>query len=52
MFEIDDEYFHQFEIHVVGGAYHQELWVPAEELEIFNQHIIGIIQVIHTFSEE
>ena len=52
MFEIDDAYFHQFEIHVVGGAYHQELWVPAEELEIFNQHIIGTIQVIRTFSED
>ena len=52
MFEIDDEYFYQFEVHVVGGEYHQELWVPAEELEIFNQHIIGTIQVIRTFSEE
>lgn len=30
-FEIDDEYFLQFEVHVVGGEYHQELWVLAEE---------------------
>jgi len=51
-FEIDDEYFQQFEVHIVDGDYHQELWVPAEELETFNQHIIETIQVIQTFSEK
>ena len=51
-FEIDDQYYEQFEIHTVGDSYHQELWVPAEELEIFNQHIIGKIQVIHEYSED
>lgn len=51
-FEIDDAYFNQFEIHIVGSAYHQELWVPAEELDIFNQHIIGYIQVIREFAEK
>lgn len=49
-FEIDDEYFYQFEIHTVGGNYHQELWVLAEELDDFNEHIIGKIQVISEFS--
>ena len=48
-FEIDDAYSHQFEIHTVGASYHQELWVPAEELETFNQHILGQIQVISEF---
>ena len=51
-FEIDDEYYNQFEIHTVGASYHQELWVPAEELETFNQHIIGKIQLIREFPEE
>lgn len=51
-FEIDDEYFLQFEVHVVGREYHQELWVLAEELDVFNQHIIGKIQVIKEFSAE
>ena len=32
-FEIDDNYAAQFPIQVVGGRSHQELWVPAEELE-------------------
>lgn len=52
MFEIDDEYAGQFAVHVVGGSYHQELWVPAEELDEFNRHIIGKIRVIGKFSEE
>ena len=51
-FEIDDQYCEQFEIHTVGASYHQELWVPAGELEAFNQHIIGKILVIYECSEE
>lgn len=50
-FEIDDNYFKQFEVHIVGANYHQELWILAEELEVFNQHIIGKIQVVSSFSE-
>lgn len=50
-FEIDDAYAGQFEIHVVGSEYHQELWIPAQELDIFNQHIIGYIEVIREFKE-
>ncbi len=49
-FEVEDTYLEQFEIHTVGAGYHQELWVPAEELETFNRHIIGKIQVIGAFS--
>ncbi|MBE6932716.1 MAG: hypothetical protein E7464_05000 [Ruminococcaceae bacterium] len=45
-FEIDDGYVSQFLVHTVGASYHQELWIPAEELEKFNAHIIGTIQII------
>lgn len=50
-FEIDDEYGSRFEIHIVGKSYHQELWIPADELDEFNQHIIGKIMVIEEFSD-
>lgn len=50
-FEVEDAYCAQFEVHCVGSGTHQELWVPAEELENFNRHILGQIQVIHTFSK-
>ena len=48
-FQIDSKYFEEFEIHTVGNKYHQELWVPAQELENFNQHIIGKIEIISEF---
>lgn len=45
-FEIDDTYIAQFPVQTVGASYHQELWIPAEELENFNRHIIGRIMII------
>lgn len=48
-FEVDDEYCARFEVQTVGRSYHQELWIPAEELATFNQHIIGTIEVIREF---
>lgn len=45
-FEVDDEYIAQFDVQVVGrGDVHQELWVPAEELDEFNAHLISEITV-------
>lgn len=48
-FEVEDAYAQAFEIHTVGGKIHQELWVPAEELEEFNQHIIKKITEIAAY---
>ena len=45
-FEIDDAYISEFPVQTVGASYHQELWIPAEELARFNQHIIGKIQIL------
>lgn len=45
-FEIDDEYISRFEIQTVGARYHQEFWIPAEELNEFNSHIVGKIKII------
>lgn len=51
-FEIDDEYAKRFSVQVVGGRQHEELWVPAEELENFNRHIVGQIKVIASYYGE
>lgn len=48
-FEVDDSYVSKFKVELVGGSRHQEMWVPAEELNEFNSHIIGQIQVSKTF---
>jgi hypothetical protein len=49
-FEVDDEDIRRFAIQTVGSSIHQELWIPAEELEEFNQHIVGFIRVTESFS--
>ena len=48
-FEIDDAFISKYQIQTVGASYHQEYWIPAEELEAFNQHIVGKIRVLKTF---
>lgn len=44
-FEIPTEYFQSFEVQNVGGHQHNELWVPAEQLEEFNAKIQEPIKV-------
>lgn len=51
-FEVDDEYAARFPIQVVGGRSHEELWVPAEELSEFNEHIQGRIEVVASYYGE
>lgn len=48
-FEVDADYAAKFERNIVGGREHEELWVPAEELDEFNTHIVGPIEVIAEF---
>ena len=45
-FDLLKEHFLKYNVQEVGGVIHQELWVPAEELEDFNKHIVGNIRVI------
>jgi hypothetical protein len=42
---IDDVFLSRYETKTVGGRGHQELWVPAEELEEFNRQILGVIRI-------
>ncbi len=48
-FEVDADFLRPYSEQVVGGAMHRELWVRAEELEEFNQHISGLIEVTQSF---
>jgi hypothetical protein len=49
-FEVDSGFMQRYQVQTVGGSQHTEWWVPAEELEEFNDHIVGTIDVIHTFT--
>lgn len=48
-FAVRTDYVKKFEIQNVGGEIHNELWVPAEELEEFNDNIDGLIEVTKEF---
>ncbi len=38
-----------YPVQQAGGRTILELWVPAEQLDEFNAHIVGEIQVVHEF---
>lgn len=48
-FEVDDDYISKFPIQTVGTRVHQELWVPAVELEEFNRQITDRIEVVASY---
>jgi hypothetical protein len=48
-FDLAEEYLKKYEVQNVGGFIHNELWVPSEDLEEFNQHIIGGICLIKKY---
>ncbi|WP_223608344.1 ADP-ribosylation/crystallin J1 [Chryseobacterium sp. OSA05B] len=48
-FEVPEEIMNQYTTQNVGARNHNELWVPAEEVENFNDEIVGDIEVIRVF---
>lgn len=51
-FAVDSAFLERYEIQHVGSGMHNELWVPAEELSLFNEHISGKIEVVKAFLGE
>ena len=48
-FQVRADYLRAYPIQTVGSSAHQEYWIPAEELDTFNQNIIGNIEVARKF---
>ena len=48
-FKVEDPYIGKFKKHKVGGSQYQELWIPTEEVEEFNHHIVGHIKVLEGY---
>ena len=51
-FDVLTQYLTKFKVENVGGVIHNELWVPAEELEEFNHNIVGLIEITKRFFAE
>ncbi len=48
-FAVLASYLDRFERQIVGGRHHEEYWIPAEELDAFNDAIVGSIELLRTF---
>ena len=48
-FQVRQDFIGRYEPHTVGSREHAEYWIPAEELDRFNDAIVGSIDVIHEF---
>ena len=48
-FHVRRDYLAQHEVHEAGGKAHSEYWIPAEEMDAFNEAIVGEIEVISEF---
>jgi hypothetical protein len=45
-FDVDDDFIARYQVHEAGGRELLEYWILAEQLEEFNDHILGLIEVI------
>ena len=49
-FLVDDAFIRQFPVQYADEPDSRALWIPAEDLEILNQHLIGKIRIIDRFT--
>ncbi len=50
-FAVESDYLCRYKVETVGARTHQEYWIPATELEDFNRHISGPIELLRTFEQ-
>ena len=50
-FQVFAKYLQRYDVQTVGSSEHQEYWIPAEDLDQFNQHIVGLIEVTAKFHQ-
>lgn len=48
-FLVDDAYIRQFPVQHVEDRNRRALWIPADEMDILNQHLIGGIRVLASY---
>jgi hypothetical protein len=51
-FRVAKWFLDHYEVHRAGGRTILEYWIPAEDLDELNAHIVGDIEVVATFGDE
>ena len=49
-FQVKRSFIDRFEVKEAGGRSHLEYWIPADDLEAFNEAIVGLIEVVSSFA--
>src|SRR5271154_4578540 len=49
-FAVLRSFLDRYQVQTAGGSQHLEYWIPAGDLEEFNESIVGTIEVISEFS--
>ena len=48
-FEVRKNFLDQYQVQDVGGRAHREYWIPADQVDTFNQAIVGQIEIVRSF---
>jgi hypothetical protein len=48
-FRVRSEFLRDYPVRTVGSALHQEYWIPADQMDLFNDQIDGLIEPIACF---
>ncbi len=48
-FRVLSEFLARYSVHRVGSHIHEEYWIPAVDLDAFNDAIVGEIEVVRVF---
>jgi hypothetical protein len=48
-FQVRSEYLARYDVQNAGGCEHREFWIPAEDMDSFNEAIVGQIEVVRRF---
>jgi hypothetical protein len=48
-FNVRADFVSLYELQSVGGRFHQEYWIPADDLSGLNENIVGLIEIVAEF---
>jgi hypothetical protein len=55
-FQVEKSFLDRYQVHRAGSSEHEEYWIPAEDLDAFNSHIVSRtprpIEVIAEFRQD
>jgi hypothetical protein len=51
-FKVKSSFLDNYEVHTAGSSEHREYWIPAADLDRFNENMIGEIEVISEFRRQ